>query len=109
MSELRHFVLQARDPDHGCPMFEARFPVAELDDLRALIGADADDDPELEHSYMLDAADTAAVAARFGVAFDPKGCEVHLWPWDEHWDLRRRFPYPVHNRCYSRAGSNWPT
>ena len=96
MSKLRHFVLQARDPDHGCPVFEARFPVGEIDDLRALIGADADDDPELEHSYMLDATDTAAVAARFGVAFDPEGREVHLWPWSKRWEGRHGIPYLVH-------------
>ena len=95
-TEARHFVLQARDPDHGCPVFEARFPVAELDDLRALIGADADDDPAFVHSYILDAAETAAVTARFGVAFDPEGHEVHLWPWDEQWDRMRRIPYLVH-------------
>jgi len=95
-SEPRHFVLQARDPDHGCPVFEARFPVTQLDDLRALIGADADDDPEFEDSYTLDATETAAVTARFGVAFDPEGREVHLWPWDEQWDKMRRIPYLVH-------------
>jgi hypothetical protein len=95
-SEPRHFVLQARDPDHGCPVFEARFPVADLDELRALIGANADDDPEFEGSYTLDAAETAAVAARFGVAFDPEGREVHLWPWTEQWDKMRRIPYLVH-------------
>jgi hypothetical protein len=66
-TEPRHFVLQARDPDHGSPVFEARFAVAELDDLRALIGADADDDPELEGPHTLDAAETTAVTARFGV------------------------------------------
>jgi len=95
-SEPRHFVLQARDPDHGCPVFEARFPVTQLDDLRALIGIDPDDDPEFEGSYTLDAVETAAVAARFGVAFDPEGREVHLWPWDEQWDKMRRIPYLVH-------------
>jgi hypothetical protein len=98
MSEPRQFVLQARDPDHGSPVFEARFPVTELDDLHVLIGVDADDDPELEHSYILDAADTAAVAARFGVAFDPEGREVHLWPWSKRWVGRRGrgIPYLVH-------------
>jgi hypothetical protein len=96
MSEPRQFILQARDPDHGSPVFEARFPVAELDDLRALIGADADDDPAIEHSYMLDAADTAAVTTRFGVAFDPEGCEVHLWPWTETWGSIRHIPYMIH-------------
>jgi hypothetical protein len=97
MSEPRYFVLQARDADHGSPVFEARFPVAELDDLRALIGADADDDPAIERRpYKLDAAETAAIAARFGVVFDPEGREVHLWPWNDQWDSRRRIPYLVH-------------
>jgi hypothetical protein len=96
-TEPRYFVLQARDPDHGSPVFEARFSVAELEDLRALIGPWADDDQELEASYTLDAAEVAAITARFGVAFDPEGRETHLWPWDEQWESRRRFPYPVHN------------
>jgi len=95
-SEPRQFVLQARDPDHGSPIFEARFPVTELDDLRSLVGIDPDDDPEFEGSYTLDAAETAAIAARFGVAFDPEGCEVHLCPWDEQWDEMRHIPYLVH-------------
>jgi hypothetical protein len=96
-TEPRYFVLQARDPDHGCPVFEARFQVVELDDLRALIGVSADDDPEPKGSYTLDAAKTAAITARFGVAFDPKGRDVRLRPWDDNWDSRRHFPYPVHN------------
>jgi hypothetical protein len=95
-SEQRYFVLQARDPDHGCPVFEARFPVTDLDELRALIGADADADPALGHPYMLDAADTAAVAAHFGVAFDPQGSEVYLWPWSKSGEWRRGTPYLVH-------------
>jgi hypothetical protein len=96
MSEPRQFVLQARDPDHGSPVFEARFAVTELDDLRALIGADADDDPELDGPYTLDAAETAAIATRFGVAFDPEGREVYLWPWSKRWEGRRGIPYLVH-------------
>jgi hypothetical protein len=94
--EARYFVLQARDPDHGCPVFEARFPVTELDELRVLAGIDPDDDPEFEGSYTLDAAETEAITARFGVAFDAEGREVHLWPWDEQWDKMRRIPYLVH-------------
>ena len=95
-SEPRHFVLQARDPDYGCPVFEARFAVTELDDLRALIGACADVDPELEGPYTLDAAETAAVTARFGVAFDPEGRDVHLWSWNEAWGSIRHIPYMIH-------------
>jgi len=96
-SEPRQSVLQARDPDHGSPVFEARFAVAEPDDLRALIGACADDDPELDGPYTLDAAETAAVTARFGVAFDPEGRDVHLWPWNEAWGSIRHIPYMIHS------------
>lgn len=92
----RYFVLQARDPDHGSPVFEVRFPVAELEDLRILLGACAEDDPELEAPYTLDAAETAAITARFGVAFDPEACDVHLWSWDDSWDSMHCIPYLVH-------------
>jgi hypothetical protein len=95
-TEPRHFVLQARDPDHGSPVFEARFPVTELDDLRALLGLGTDDDLKLERPYTLDTIEIAAITARFGVAFDPEGRETHLWPWDERWDSMRRIPYLVH-------------
>ena len=95
-TEARQFVLQARDSDHGSPVFEARFPVAELDDLRALIGIDPDDDPAFEGPYTLDAAESAAVAARFGVAFHADGHDVYLWSWTDRWSSRRHPPYPVH-------------
>lgn len=33
----RRFILQALDPDHGSPVLEALFFVAEFEDLRALL------------------------------------------------------------------------
>jgi hypothetical protein len=71
-----------RDPDHGSPVFEARFPVAGVEELRALLGIRTADDPQLEGPFKLDTAELAAIVERFGVAFDPEGREVHLWPWD---------------------------
>jgi hypothetical protein len=46
----RYFVLQARDPDHGSPVFEARFAVTEPEDLRALLGMRAADGPQSRQS-----------------------------------------------------------
>jgi hypothetical protein len=90
-SEPRRFVLQALDPDHGSPVLEALFSVNEVEDLRALL-ADAGDDPALERCYFLDAAELAAVNARFGTAFDPAGREVLLYPWHSIRDV----PYLIH-------------
>jgi len=72
------FILQALDPDHGSPVLETAFSVTELEDLRALLGVSLDDDPKFEGWYTLDLAELAAIAERFGVAFDPEGREVRL-------------------------------
>jgi hypothetical protein len=88
----RRFVLQALDPDHGSPVLEALFLVNELEDLRFLLDIDASDDPELERWYTVDATELAAIAERFGIAFDPEGRKVRLCSWDPI----RHFPYLVH-------------
>lgn len=90
--ERYRFVLQAVDPDHGCPVLEAVFHVASLDDLREVLGSCADDDPELRRQYSIDDAELAAINRRFGVAFDPEGREVRLDPWHS----LREVPYLVH-------------
>jgi hypothetical protein len=77
----RRFILQALDPDHGSPVFEAMFLVIELEDLRALLDTSTVDDPQLERWYTLDAAELAAINERFGAAFDPEGREVRLCSW----------------------------
>lgn len=89
----RRFILQALDPDHGSPVLEALFLVTELEDLRALLDINAGDDPELEGSYTLDAAELSAITERFGIAFDPEGREARL----ESWHSIRLVPYLVHN------------
>jgi hypothetical protein len=41
------FILQAFDPQYGHPAFETMFLVERLEELQALLGAAADEDPEL--------------------------------------------------------------
>lgn len=95
MARVPHrFILQAIDPNLGCPVLEAAFHVSALDDLRAVLGPCADDDPDLCRSYTLDSAELAAIRERFGVAFDPHGHQVQLDPWHS----LREVPYLVHTR-----------
>jgi hypothetical protein len=90
--EGRRFILQALDPDHGSPVLETLFFVVGLDELHALIGRSSEHDPEFEREYRLNAADVAAINARFGLAFDPEGRDVRLTPWHSI----RLNPYLVH-------------
>jgi hypothetical protein len=93
MTDAQHrFFLQAIDPDHGCPVLEAVVHVGLLDDLRALLGQCADDDPALCRRYPIDGALLAAISQRFGVALDPGGREVRLVSWHS----LREVPYLVH-------------
>lgn len=93
MANSRHrFFLQALDLDLGCPVLEAALDVASLDELRALLGPCAHDDPELRRGYFIEAAELRAISEHFGVAFDPAGREVRLVPWH----FLREVPYLVH-------------
>jgi hypothetical protein len=83
MSDPTHrFFLQAIDLDYGCPVLEAMFSVANLDDLRAVLGPCAADDPELERWYSLDRNDRARIRERFSVEFEPGDRSVYLQGWD---------------------------
>jgi hypothetical protein len=88
----RQFVLQALDPDTGCAVLEARFRTADLSALRAVLGEDAGDDPDLRCGYDLSDDQLAAIVQRFGVAFDPAGRSTVLAPWQSI----REVPYLVH-------------
>lgn len=88
----RRFILQALDPDYGHPALETMFLVERLDELRALLGAAADEDPELEMRYTLDPGDLAAINHRFDLAFDPGGRVTCLTKWISI----REPPYLVH-------------
>ena len=89
----QRFILQAIDPDLGCPAFEAMFVVERLEELRHLLGDAADDDPELEMHYRLESAEVAAIGRRFDVPFDPGEREAWLCRWTQS---RDEIPYLVH-------------
>lgn len=71
--------------------------VPELEKLRAILSPEADDDPELQHSYLLDADDLAAIVTNFGVRFDPGRLEasdldISFYRWHQIFAA----PYLVH-------------
>lgn len=86
------FILQAFDPEYGHPAFETMFLVERLEELRALLGTAADEDPALEMHYTLDRGDLDAINRHFGLAFDPGGRVTCLTKWTSI----REPPYLVH-------------
>ena len=77
----RRFILQAFDPDYGHPAFETMFLVERPEQLRALLGTAANEDPELAMVYTLDAGDLDAINRHFGLAFDPGERVTRLAKW----------------------------
>jgi len=71
-----HFILEAFDREQWCPVLQARFDAPDIEALRAVLGAQADDDPELRHGYSLDEAELAAVVTAFGVQFNQPPLET---------------------------------
>ncbi len=71
MVDRSFFLLEAFDTEQWCPVLQARFEVADLAKLQALIGEEARDDPDLRDAYSLDPADLAAIVREFDVRFDP--------------------------------------
>jgi hypothetical protein len=90
--QSRRFILQALDPEYGHPAFETMLVVERPEELRTLLGAAADDDPDLEMWYTLDPADIAAINRHFGLRFDPEGRKASLYQWTRS----REIPYLVH-------------
>src|SRR5882757_5077673 len=114
-TQPRRFILQALDPDHGSPVFEALFVVERLEDLRVLLGTAADDDPDLRMFYTLEPAEIAAVSGRFDVPFEPGGRTTCLYQWTG----LREIPYLVHTgyelplllegrKQFARMGGEYP-
>jgi hypothetical protein len=89
---LRRFILQAIDPDHGSPAFEAMFVVEHLKELQLLLGAGAEDDPDLQKYYTLEPSEIAAICQHFDVPFDPMERKTCLY----QWTASRVAPYLVH-------------
>ncbi len=88
----RRFILQAFDPEYGHPAFETMFIVERPEELRTLLGAAADEDPDLEMFYTLEPADVAAINRHFGLSFDPEGRKTSLYNWTGSSEI----PYLVH-------------
>ena len=64
------FLIEAFDLGRWCPVLQAMFPVDDPEALRAILAGIADDDPELEETYLLDDEELAAIVATFNVSFD---------------------------------------
>jgi hypothetical protein len=64
------FLLTLFDRAQWCPVLQARFEVADLDQLRLLLGTDSDGDINLNWIYRLDDAGAAKIAEAFGIAID---------------------------------------
>jgi len=60
-----HFILEAFDRDLWCPVAQTLFHVADIDSLRSILGAAADEDPELRNAYHLDDDQLATLVERW--------------------------------------------
>jgi hypothetical protein len=71
-----YFLLSVFDRQLWCSVIEARFEVADIDSLRALVGAVDNDDPELACTYYLDETEASALLAAFEINFDFSGLNI---------------------------------
>ena len=88
------FLIEAFDRERWCPVLQAMFPVDDPEALRAILAGTADDDPELEETYLLDDEELAAITTTFNVSFDAAqldcpDLEINL----SRWRLSGRTPY----------------
>jgi hypothetical protein len=88
------FIIEALDREYCCPVLQARFAVPALAALRAVLGAQAQDDPDLRRVYFLDPAEMAAVVTAFDVCFDPPVAHMDVCLSRPH--SIDRAPYLVH-------------
>lgn len=71
MASPNYFILARFEPLYWCEVLQARFEVPDETVLRNLLGAQADDDPDLKMGYFLGSSEVEAIVTAFGVAFDP--------------------------------------
>jgi hypothetical protein len=64
------FILEAFDCDLWCPVAQTLFHVTDIASLRSILGADTDEDRELNRIYHLDDEQLATLVVRLGIAFD---------------------------------------
>ena len=89
---MRYFVLQGIDTALDMPLFETRFAVDDIEQLRAILGDCASDDPDFLRGYELDEDEIVAINAEFGTAYISHGRETMLTPWH----AIRSAPYLIH-------------
>jgi hypothetical protein len=71
------FILSAFDRDQWCPVLQTRFEVSDIEELRKVLGTEADDDPDFwRRSYRLEPHEFASVVTTFNVSFDPERLET---------------------------------
>jgi hypothetical protein len=75
-----------------CPILEARLRISNVPALRKIIGEAANDDPNLEHRYVLDIDELDAVAALSDRPLQPDRRFTTLEPWHS----LRKVPYLIH-------------
>ena len=75
------FILQAYHPEYACPAFATTFTVERIEELQALLGPDAQDDPQARQEALPFSmpADIAAIRQRFDVTFEEGEREVVLF------------------------------
>src|SRR5258705_7701185 len=93
------FLIEAFDHEQRCPVLQATLPVDDPEALRAILGAVADEDPELQWVYWLDDAQLAAIVATFNVSFDAaqldsKDLTIGLF----RWRPSQQTPYLIHTQ-----------
>jgi hypothetical protein len=71
-----YFLLSVFDRQQWCDVLEARFEVADLEQLRILLDAVDNDDPDLSCIYYLDEAEVGAVASAFGINLDVSALDM---------------------------------
>jgi len=91
-TQPRRFVLVVYDPDLGHPAFETMFVVERPEELRAILGEAAAEDPDLDYFYTLESEELVAISRQFDVPFDPQGGATCLYKWTH----RREVPYLIH-------------
>jgi hypothetical protein len=92
MSNSRRFILQAIHPEYACPAFVTMFETEQLAELQELLGPDAQDDPDFERVYWLEAGDLSAISRQFAVPFEAGDRDVVLFKYSGP----SKVPYLVH-------------
>jgi hypothetical protein len=72
------FVLEAIDPETGCPMHDVALDVDDVGELGALIRLEGVDDLLAGHEFQLDPTAVLSLCRRYGFSFDDGGHPVVL-------------------------------